>query len=90
MFTVPLLQVSNLIAVNATNDGGPASLIVAMLIEYTDGTADLINTDSSWKTLTSVPPSSWQLPSTDDSSWISATTEGLEGVGPWGITGVPS
>ncbi|KAJ6626538.1 bacterial alpha-L-rhamnosidase-domain-containing protein [Mycena sp. CBHHK59/15] len=79
LYRVPLNASVNLFAVRATNlgtDENPAGLLVAISILYSDGSTDFIASDTTWK-----------LSSTDDSSWVAATSLGAYGVAPWN-TGV--
>ncbi|KAG5653242.1 hypothetical protein H0H81_001499 [Sphagnurus paluster] len=92
-FTVPLIGLSStstLFAIKATNlpdvtNGGPspAGLLAAIQITYTDGTSTTLSSDSTWKVNKNIPVG-FELPSTDDSSWSSATAIGKFGVAPWG------
>lgn len=89
-FTTSLTGTSNLFAIRATNladvnNGGnsPAGLIAAIQITYTDGSSDIIVSDTTWKA-TSTIPSNFQSPSTSDSSWPNAVVQASYGQGPWG------
>lgn len=88
-FNAPLQPSSNLFAILATNSGGPAAVIATISIEYSDGSTETVLTDNSWKTFVGSVPANFQSPSTDDSSWSAASEQGLEGVGPWGVTTIP-
>lgn len=81
----------NVFAVSGTNvpPGGPAAIIAAILVMYSDGTSETIVTDATWKTLRSAPPAGFQQPGFDDSTWIASNTQGLDGVAPWGQTAIP-
>jgi alpha-L-rhamnosidase len=86
LFRVPLDANSNLFAVRATNAGtdvNPAGLIVAVSVMYDDGTSDLFASDTTWKVATTIP-ASFELPSTDDSAWPTAASQGTYGTDPWG------
>ncbi len=90
MYTIGLKRKSkNVIAVNATNTGGPAGMTATVLVDYSDNSTETFVTDASWKTLQSVPPVGFANPGLDDSSWIAASEEGKNGVGPWGPTSLP-
>ncbi|KAK0460147.1 uncharacterized protein EV420DRAFT_1763087 [Desarmillaria tabescens] len=71
------------IAVNNTV-GDAASLIATILVDYKDGTTETIITDSTWKTLRTVPPSGWTNPSFDDASWGNAVSIMAGTSTPWG------
>ena len=78
------------LAINATNGGGPAGLIAAVafhattvgcstnLVKVTDGTPD-----GTWKFNLGVP-AGFEQPGYDDSNWGSTIVEGPYGVTPWG------
>uniref|UniRef100_A0A8H8CEE4 alpha-L-rhamnosidase n=1 Tax=Psilocybe cubensis TaxID=181762 RepID=A0A8H8CEE4_PSICU len=92
-FIVNLTGSSVVFAVLANNQpdktsGGPnpAGLLSAIQIAFTDTSTQAIVSDNSWRVDATVP-SGFELPSTDDSSWPSATSIGLYGIGPWG-TGI--
>ncbi|KAK0495925.1 lectin, partial [Armillaria luteobubalina] len=90
VYTVGLKRRSkNVIAVNATNTGGPAGMIATVLVDYSDSSTETFVTDASWKTLQSVPPLEFADPRLDDSSWIAASEEGTDNVPPWGPTSLP-
>ncbi len=78
----------NVFAVDATNTGGPASLIAIILIAYDDGTTETFITDSTWKAFTSIP-AGFEVPDFDDSAWQSATDLGPYGTLPWGNVVIP-
>ena len=70
------------VAVEATNTGGPAGVIVALELNAGCFTFDYV-TDSTWKYDLGVPHD-FQSPSYDDARWPNAVDEGLYGVAPWG------
>ncbi|KAJ7108127.1 bacterial alpha-L-rhamnosidase-domain-containing protein [Mycena epipterygia] len=85
LYRVSLNASANLFAVRATNvgtDDNPAGLIVAICILYSDGSIDFLSSDTTWKVATNIP-AGFELPSTDDSSWATATSLGAYGVAPW-------
>ena len=78
------------LAVDATNEGGPAGFIVAAAfnVEYADCSTTLVEVtsgtqDGTWKFDLTVP-SGFQQPGYNDSTWPSTIVEGPYGVGPWG------
>ncbi|PPQ72388.1 hypothetical protein CVT26_006748 [Gymnopilus dilepis] len=74
------------IAVNATNTGGSAGLIAAVLLVMTNAQCSPIMTgvtNAGWKFSTSLP-TDWQSPLFNDSTWASAVNEGPYGMQPWG------
>ncbi|KAK0188341.1 lectin [Armillaria mellea] len=75
VYTVGLSpEIDNVIAINATNTGGPAGLIATIHVDYLDGTSETFITDASWKTLTTATASGFENPSLDDSAWIAANS----------------
>jgi hypothetical protein len=75
------------IAVNATNTGGPAGLIASVgfdaeLADCDCSTTLFYTTDGTWKFNTSVP-AGFQQPTFDDSAWKNVVVEGPYGVAPW-------
>ncbi|KIK56121.1 hypothetical protein GYMLUDRAFT_230410, partial [Collybiopsis luxurians FD-317 M1] len=73
-----------LIALNATNIGGPAGLLVDAVVTYTDGTTSTIVSDGSWRASTTGVPDGFQDLSFDDSTWPLVKTQGGNGIPPWG------
>ncbi|KAK0438557.1 hypothetical protein EV421DRAFT_1906490 [Armillaria borealis] len=80
VFTVGLdPEGHNVVAIAAIaggNIGGPAGLIVTMLVDYSDGTTEMIVSDNTWKTMKAVPLGGWTSPSYNDSAWTPAVSEG--------------
>ncbi|TFK37505.1 bacterial alpha-L-rhamnosidase-domain-containing protein [Crucibulum laeve] len=92
-FTVDLNGTSTLFAIWANNladvnSGGPspAGLLGVIQITYTDGSTEVVLSDTTWKVSTDVS-NGFELPSVNDSTWSSASSLGKYGVDPWG-TGV--
>ncbi|MEQ8764864.1 MAG: DUF1080 domain-containing protein [Planctomycetota bacterium] len=71
---------TNLLAVEAWNDGGPAALIGFLDIELQGGKTQRIDTDSSW--LTGTGTEDWTLPEFD-ASWLPAAEFGRYGEQTW-------
>lgn len=94
---VSLDGTQNLFAVNATNEynpldpgnlGNAAGLLVAIQVNYEDGSSSLMTSDASWRTIPSDTFYGFEKTSLDDSiSWIEVTTYGIYGTSPW-FTGV--
>ncbi|KDR76840.1 hypothetical protein GALMADRAFT_27135, partial [Galerina marginata CBS 339.88] len=80
-----LLPSAIVIAVEATNQGGPAGLIAVVNVFLSNGCGSVISvvTDGTWKSSTTVP-NDFQIPNFGDSNWPNAIIEGQYGVGPWG------
>ncbi|KAK0460128.1 lectin [Desarmillaria tabescens] len=75
----------NVFAIAVNNTIGLAGpLIATILVDYTDGTTETIVTDTTWKTLQTVPPSGWTSPSFDDSRWTAAVAKLPGTQTPWG------
>jgi hypothetical protein len=88
-FCVPLRPCLNVFAVTGVNTGGPAGLLAAIQITYSDGTTSTLVSDTTWRYSTSVPTGYEQL-SYDANSWPTAIAEGAYGVAPWGQIAIPS
>lgn len=91
-FCASLLPSFNVFAVNAsTSNPGTVSggLIATILLTYSDGTTDLLLTDSSWRVSAGVPVGFEQL-SFDDTAWRVATVVGAYGASPWGAVAIPA
>ncbi|PBK58181.1 hypothetical protein ARMSODRAFT_1091322 [Armillaria solidipes] len=82
-------EINNVIAINATNTGGPAGLIVTIRVDYLDGTSETFVTDASWKTPRTATASGFENPSLDKSAWIAANVQGKAGMAPWGAISLP-
>lgn len=91
-FNVSINSTSTVFAVRGTNlpdvatgGAGPAGLIAGIQITFSDGTTSSISTNGSWKATADIPDN-FQLPSTDDSQWDTATVLDTYGSGPWGTS----
>ncbi|KAK0237781.1 hypothetical protein EDD85DRAFT_556852 [Armillaria nabsnona] len=76
------IQVNNTIGSGGPTGAGP--LIAVVLVNYKDGSTDMIYTDTTWKTLSSVPPEGWTSPSFDDSKWETPVVKLAGSQTPWG------
>ncbi|KAJ6585580.1 hypothetical protein B0H19DRAFT_424819 [Mycena capillaripes] len=63
-----------------------AGLIAALLIKYTDGSSDIVRTNTTWLTGTFTSLSSFLA--TADSTLVSSISQGSYGVAPWGDIGI--
>ncbi|KAJ7243386.1 hypothetical protein B0H12DRAFT_1236424 [Mycena haematopus] len=88
-FCVALQPCLNVFAVTGVNTGGPAGLLAAIQITYSDGSTSTIVSDTTWRASTTVPTGYEQL-SFDDNSWTPAITQGAYGIAPWGQISIPS
>ncbi|KAK0494692.1 hypothetical protein EDD18DRAFT_352668 [Armillaria luteobubalina] len=61
------VQVNN--TIGSGKPMGASPFIATILVNYKDGSTDMIYTDTTWKTLSSVPPAGWTSPSFDDLQW---------------------
>lgn len=91
-FIVALSPTMNLFAVRASNlpsvtNGGesPAGLLASIQISFSDGTSDIVISDSTWKSTKSIPIQ-FQSLATDDSKWDFANVQAPFGSGPWETT----
>ncbi|KAF5317533.1 hypothetical protein D9619_013227 [Psilocybe cf. subviscida] len=81
---------SHLFAVLATNladvstgGPGPAGLLAAIQIQFSDGTSSIFTGDSSWIYTTPVV-AGWNTPAGSTSGWLTAQVVNAYGAGPWG------
>ncbi|TFK65265.1 hypothetical protein BDN72DRAFT_845722 [Pluteus cervinus] len=88
-YSIALNATTNTFAVRATNQqdvgpggSGPAGLLAAFEVHYSDGSSDIFTTDSSWKAIELIPWN-FQLAEYNDSAWGSASTIDKYGSGPW-------
>jgi putative heme-binding domain-containing protein len=84
-----LVNGKNVLTVAATNEGGPAGLVVRL--RYTSGKrSSSIVSDSLWKA-SKTAPAGWEKVDFDDGKWSKAKALGAYGkVGPWGGGGAPA
>ncbi|KAJ6593259.1 hypothetical protein B0H19DRAFT_1246052 [Mycena capillaripes] len=89
-FCADLLPSFNVFAVEAsTTAAANGALIVNILVTYSDGTTDMIISDSLWCSSNTVPTGFEQL-SFDDTAWAAATTVGAYGAATWGAVEIPT
>ncbi len=81
----------NVLAVEASNDDGPAGLLLRFLIRTADGKSLTFGTDAGWKVSDRADPG-WSMPTYDDSAWAPAAVLGPPGIAPWGdvLAGQPA
>ncbi|KAK0492278.1 hypothetical protein EDD18DRAFT_1413548, partial [Armillaria luteobubalina] len=79
----------NVFAIAGNNIGGPAGLIAAIRVDYSDGTTQTIVTDMTWRTIKATPPGGWTSPSFNESAWIAASSEGPTAGTDWGMPPLP-
>lgn len=72
----------HLIAVAARNEGGPAGLVLQLVLESPKGASQVIATDASWKACEK-PAAGWQAVDFDDAAWPQATVVASLGGGSW-------
>ncbi|KAF5374280.1 hypothetical protein D9758_004551 [Tetrapyrgos nigripes] len=88
-FCVPLINGTNVIAVNVTNFAAPtpnlAGLLASADVLYTDGTSFHIVSDSSWRFTAPIIPAGFQKPTFDDSHWSTAISQAGYPSFPWGV-----
>ncbi|KAF7323163.1 hypothetical protein HMN09_00096700 [Mycena chlorophos] len=88
-YCVALDSCLNVFAVTGVNAGGPAALLVAIEVLYTDGTTSTLVSDTTWRYDVAVPTGYEQL-SYDDNSWTPAISQGAYGIAPWDTIAIPS
>lgn len=67
----------------ATNRGGPAGLLLRLILELDDGSRHEVVTGDGWRVASTEQPG-WERPDFDDSAWSPATVLAPYGSGPWG------
>jgi len=72
----------HVLAVKAVNSGGPAGLILRLVVESGKKKSLVIATDGSWRA-SAEPAKAWQAATFDDAAWTKATVIGPLGMGPW-------
>lgn len=82
--TAYLRSGENVLAIAATNEGGPAGVLGKLVVEFEQGDTLVILTDKNWRWSQTEQPN-WQQPNFDDSSWQSAREVGNFGTPPWGV-----
>ena len=80
---------TNTLAVEVTNEEGPAGLLAHLRVQYENGETSFVNTGDEWLASKEVSEG-WQTQGFDDSSWVSAKVLGNYGVDPWGEAKIPS
>ena len=76
---------ANVIAVNSTNIGSAASVVVTGIVQYGDGSEEAFVSDNSWLAFPGAsPPAGFQNPLFVDAGWTPASQQGFMGSGPWG------
>ncbi|MFA0753907.1 MAG: hypothetical protein IMHGJWDQ_001686 [Candidatus Fervidibacter sp.] len=73
----------NVLAVAATNEGGPAGILGKLVVEFEAGEPLIIVTDRQWRCARNEQPH-WHQPHFDDSGFQEAQELGRFGVPPWG------
>jgi putative heme-binding domain-containing protein len=73
----------NVIAVEATNDGGSAAFAFHLQMSLDDGKIMKVNSDDTWL-CQSEAPTGWELPAFDSSAWSKAVILAKMGSKPWG------
>ncbi len=82
---------TNLIAVTARNGAetpNPAGLIGACLVQFADGSAQEVDTDSQWEAATNAV-GNWRTEGTSGEGWSAALELGPLGMQPWGALDKP-
>lgn len=79
----------NVIAIRATNQGGPAAFIAQVNIEQADGSKLAIVTDETWLAAAE-PKGNFRAIDYDEAGWAKAVSLGKLGVQPWGSVALTS
>lgn len=72
----------NVLAVSATNLGGPGAVIARLRIEFTSGDPLVVETGAATRTA-NTEQAGWQAPAFDDSGWPNAAQSVAYGGAPW-------
>ncbi|MGO4184271.1 family 78 glycoside hydrolase catalytic domain [Paenibacillus sp. TAF43_2] len=78
-----LIPGSNTIAIQTSNDGGPAGLLGSLKVVFEEGTPLQLNMDQGLKAA-KVKMEGWEKSDFDDSSWSAAMIVASYGESPWG------
>ncbi|MCK2244636.1 MULTISPECIES: alpha-L-rhamnosidase [unclassified Crossiella] len=70
------------LAVEAANRGGPAGLLLRLIVEFTDGTTRELRTGAGWRATDTHRPD-WTSPGFNDTGWPAAGVLAVYGEGPW-------
>ena len=73
---------NNVIAIEAVNNGGPASLLAPGQIVQSGRDSTFIGTDAEWK-VTKTVAENWTATEFDDSKWAAAVAQGPATMEPW-------
>ncbi|MBP2477522.1 alpha-L-rhamnosidase [Crossiella equi] len=71
------------VAVEVANTGGPAGLLLRLVVDLADGTTRELGTGPGWRA-TDTAAEGWTAPGFDDSAWPEAAVLTAYGQGPWG------
>jgi len=74
----------NVLAIAATNEGGPAGVLGKLVVEFESGEPLVIVTDRNWKCARD-EQQNWQQVDFDDSGWREVRDLGGFGITPWGF-----
>lgn len=81
----PFLQPGlNGVAIAATNAGGPAGLLVKIVVSFAEGQPLVVVSDRGWKA-SAEAPAGWERVDLEDASWPSAQEVARFGEAPWGV-----
>ncbi len=79
---------NNVIAVQASNEGGVAAFVFKLIVEHENGKKTTVVSDASWKMSDEKPSAKWNQVAFDSSAWQGKLRSlGKLGVQPWGVPG---
>jgi quinoprotein glucose dehydrogenase len=81
-----LVPGKNLLAIKATNQGGPAGVFARLRVQGNDVKELILGTDAQTK-ISQVAGADWLTVDFDDSPWAAAIVLGDASIGPWGLAG---
>jgi hypothetical protein len=85
-YVATTLDVGDLLAFHATDQGGIAAFIAEAVLYDSNGNRQSIVTGTDWKVYDTNPGTGWETQSYNDSNWAAATVVANHGGSPWGST----
>lgn len=79
-----LTKGDNVVAIAATNEGGPAGLIAVLKIEFTAGDPLVLSTDKDWLATDKKPAEGWDKVGFETKEWKKVKVLASYGEDPWG------
>jgi len=83
-YVATTLDVGDLVAFHATDQGGIAAFIAEVVWYDSNGNKQSMVTGTDWKVYDTIPGTGWETQNYDDSNWSAATVVANHGGSPWG------